>query len=134
MPECRELFNAWFAQKGEEENALSSKLATYALLDNFDALNVTGGGIRIEGKLVAASFAEVVSDHTVLAHLEFADNSFRGVFNAMNQQFCEHEWSGYPYINREEDMGLNGLRQAKLAYRPIYLIDKYVAVLKEERL
>ncbi len=130
MPRCRKLFDTWIEDKLSERDALSSRAAAYAVFDNFDALGVTGGGILIDGKLVAASFAEVVSGDTVLAHLEFGDNSYRGVFNAINQQFCEHEWSKYSYINREEDMGLDGLRQAKMAYRPVYLIDKYAAVLK----
>lgn len=134
MPECRELFDSWLDAKGEEESASGSKAATYAVLDNFEALGVTGGGIRINGKLAAATFAEVVTENTVLEHLEYGDNSYRGIFNVINQQFCEHEWSDYSYINREEDMGLDGLRQAKMAYRPVYLIDKYAAVLKADKL
>lgn len=130
MPRCEELFETWTKDKLDGDDAESSRAAAYAVFHHFDALGVTGGGIFIEEELVAASFAEVVSENTVLAHLEFGDNSYRGVFNAISQQFCEHEWAMYPYINREEDMGLEGLRKAKTAYRPVYLIDKYAAVRK----
>ena len=134
MPECRRLFDRWIKDKQELAGVENSRRATYAVIDNFSSLGVTGGGIWIGGELVAASFAEPVSDNTVLAHLEFGDQSVRGVFNAINQQFCEHEWAAYRYINREEDMGLSGLRKAKLAYRPVYLIDKYTAALKGDKL
>ena len=133
MPECRRLFDRWIKDKQELAGVENSRRATYAVIDNFSSLGVTGGGIWIGGELVAASFAEPVSDNTVLAHLEFGDQSVRGVFNAINQQFCEHEWAAYRYINREEDMGLSGLRKAKLAYRPVYLIDKYTAALKGDK-
>ena len=54
------------------------------------------------------------------------------VYPIINQQFCEHEWSGVRYINREEDMGLEGLRKAKLSYNPVRMSEKYFAVLKFE--
>lgn len=130
MPACKKLFEIWMRDKLSERDAASSQAAAYAIFDSFCELGVTGGGIFIGDELVAASFAEVVSEDTVLAHLEFGDNSYRGIFNAISQRFCENEWADYPYINREEDMGLEGLRKAKTAYRPVYLIDKYAAVLK----
>ena len=132
MPECKKLFERWTEEKQDDDSGDNARGATYKVIDNFSALGVVGGGIKINGQLEAASFAEPVTNDTVLAHLEFGNSSIRGVFNAINQQFCEHEWSEYKYINREEDMGLSGLRQSKLAYRPIYLIDKYAAVLIED--
>lgn len=132
MPECKRLFDLWTEEKQDENGAENARAATYAVIENFTELGVTGGGIRIGGELVAASFAEPVTEETVLVHLEFGDNALRGAFSAINQQFCEHEWSSYRYVNREEDMGLDGLRKAKLAYRPAYLLDKYAAVLKNK--
>ena len=48
----------------------------------------------------------------------------------MNQQFLEHEWQDFEYVNREEDMGIEGLRKAKLSYNPAFMVKKYSAVLK----
>lgn len=132
MSDCKKLFDAWISDK--DEDIESARKATYAVIDNFTKLDVVGGGIWVDGALSAASFAEPVTEDTVLAHLEFGKPDIRGIFNAINQQFCEHEWSSYSYINREEDMGLDGLRQAKLAYRPIRFVDKYAAVLKDKTL
>lgn len=127
MPACKELFGRWM-NNSDDSNAENAKAATLRVMDNLENLNITAGGILVDGTLVAASFAEPVSEDTVLVHLEFADQSYRGVYPAMSQRFCQNEWSNYKYVNREEDMGLSGLRQAKLAYRPAYILDKYAAV------
>ncbi len=134
MPACKRLFDSWAEEKSDSYGAESSRRATFSVLDHYLDLGVRGGGIWIDGKLAAATFAEPVSEDTVLAHLEFGNPNIRGIFNAISQQFCEHEWADFRYINREEDMGLPGLRQAKLAYRPAYLLDKYAAVLVSDKL
>ena len=85
-----------------------SREATYRLLDHFDYLGVRGGGIKINGELIAFSIGEPLTDNTALIHIEFGDPTIRGAFNIINQQFCEHAWSAYQYVNREEDMGLPG--------------------------
>ena len=90
-------------------------------------LGVKGGGIRIDGKLRAFSLGKLINEDMAVIHIEKADESFEGIYSVINQQFAEHEWSGVKYINREEDMGIEGLRKAKLSYRPVELIQKYVA-------
>ena len=67
----------------------------------------------------------------LLIHLEVANAAYRGAFNVINQQFCLNEWNNLKYVNREEDMGIEGLRKAKLAYAPAYLVDRFNAVLKD---
>lgn len=125
--ECVALYQNWL-QAGKENNAAFSEGATMRLLEHMEELeNVVFGGIRIEGKLVAFSAGEAITDDMALIHMEYGDTGFRGVFNAMNQQFVQHEWKDYTFINREEDMGLPGLRKAKLAYRPVKMIEKYIA-------
>lgn len=127
MPECLALYDRWVAEKEDLRWSAGSREATKRLLENFEKLPVRGGGIYIDGKLVAFSVGEQVSEETVLVHVEFAAD-YRGLFNVINSEFLSHEWAGIPYANREEDMGLAGLRQAKLAYRPVRLLQKYNAV------
>lgn len=128
MPSCMSLFKEWAQEKGEDERWLgSSAEATERLLTNFEQLPVRGGGIYIDGELTAFSIGEPVSEDTVLVHLEFA-TELRGAFNAINREFCADSWADFTYVNREEDMGLPGLRQAKLAYRPVRLLKKFNAV------
>ena len=64
-----------------------------------------------------------------MIHLEHADTDYVGAFAMMNQQFLAHEWQDYTYVNREEDMGIPGLRKAKESYRPAFMVKKYVATL-----
>lgn len=127
--ECVELFKKWLRTQPKEAVAFS-KMPTLRLLENAKELGVTVGGIYVDGELIAFSAGEPQTEDMALIHIEYADTSYRGAFNIINQQFVKNEWSNFKYINREEDMGLEGLRRAKLAYRPVKLIEKYNAEYK----
>ena len=131
MPTCLKLYDSWEEEKEGGRRLSGSREATMRLLTHFDRLPVRGGGLFVDGKLVAFSIGEKVSEDMALIHLEFATD-LRGAYNVINSEFCAHEWADCTFVNREEDMGLTGLRQAKLAYRPVRLIDKYNAVLKAD--
>jgi len=62
---------------------------------------------------------------TALIHVEKGNPNIRGVYQIINQEFCRNRWSNMKYINREEDMGIDGLRQAKESYHPVKLVEKY---------
>lgn len=129
--ECLELFDKWLGGKETEERGVAEeRVALAELLNNCGRLNITGGGIRVGGELAAFSFGEAVSSDTAVIHFEHADPKYSGAFNMINQQFVKNEWSGYTYINREEDMGIEGMRKAKESYRPIFMAKKYSATLK----
>lgn len=127
MPACLSLYDRWVLEKEDLRWSQGSREATKRLLENFDALPVCGGGILMNDELVAFTIGEQVSEDMVLVHLEFAAD-YRGLFNVINSEFLKNEWESLPFVNREEDMGLAGLRQAKLAYRPIRLLQKFNAV------
>ena len=127
--ECTELFEKWLLTQPKEAVDFS-RMPTLRLLENAKELGVTVGGIYVNEKLIAFSAGEPQTEDTALIHIEYADTSYRGAFNIINQQFVENEWKDFTYINREEDMGLEGLRRAKLAYRPVKLIEKYNAEYK----
>lgn len=127
---CKELFDKWIEEKEDSKWLKSSRKATFTALDNLDALNLTGAIIKVDGNICAFSVGEAVSCDTALIHLEVASTDYRGSFNAINREFCANEWKDFKYVNREEDMGLLGLRKAKEAYRPAFLHEKINAVLK----
>ena len=93
-----------------------------------------GGLIRIDGKPVAFSIGEEVNPRGVVVHFEKALDGYNGLYPAINREFAARALSGYEYINREEDMGIEGLRKAKLSYYPAILLEKYMAVPKGETL
>ena len=78
----------------------------------------------MNGKVVAFTLGEEVSDDTFVVHIEKAFAEIQGAYPMINQQFVEHECMKYKYINREEDTGAEGLRKAKLSYRPVFLVEK----------
>ena len=62
----------------------------------------------------------------MVIHIEKANAAYHGLFQAINQQFLEHEWSGVRFVNREQDVGVPGLRQAKESYNPHHMVEKMV--------
>ncbi|MDR0911717.1 MAG: phosphatidylglycerol lysyltransferase domain-containing protein [Methanobrevibacter sp.] len=102
-------------------------IAMTEMFDNLFELGIKGCIIRIDGKIAGVSTGEELTKDTVIIHSERANTEFEGIYNCINQEFCEKQWANYKFINREEDLGIEGLRQAKLTYRPEVLLKKYIA-------
>ena len=134
IPKCREELNNWYEmqRRANPDNAFIcyEQAAIHEIFDHFDAFKLKGGAIMIDNKVVAFTFGERLNSDTAVIHVEKADLNIRGIYAAINQNFVEHEWSDMIYINREEDMGIDGLRRAKESYRPVKLIEKFNAQLK----
>lgn len=64
--------------------------------------------------------------------IEKANPDIPGLYAAINQRFCENAWSHMTYVNREQDLGLEGLRRAKESYLPLHMVNKYTMVPKPE--
>jgi uncharacterized protein len=62
----------------------------------------------------------------VVCHIEKASPDLHGAFQVINQQFLEHAWAGFEYVNREQDVGDPGLRRAKESYHPAHMVEKFV--------
>lgn len=106
--------------KTEEE-----KIAMLRLFQHYFYLKLTGMILFVGENVAAVTVGEKISHDTALIHLEKADTSFLGVYPAVNQIFVSNFFPETQYINREEDMGIEGLRKAKLSYRPIFLLEKF---------
>ena len=100
-------------------------------LDNFVKLEFQGGVIEIDGKIEAFTLGEQLNNSTAVIHIEKANPNIRGLYSIINQQFCENNWASVSFINREQDLGEEPLRQAKLSYQPDHLTEKYVVRLKK---
>lgn len=88
------------------------------ILDHFEELGLKAGILLAEGTPVAYSIGEVMCDDTALIHIEKADRSYDGAYAMINKLFAS-EFEDCTYINREEDMGIPGLRKAKSSYHPV---------------
>lgn len=110
----------------------SEEEAIYEALSNMDKLKFKGGAIIINDKVEAFTFGEPLNSDTMVVHIEKANSNFRGLYQGINQQFCQRECGDFKYVNREEDMGFEYLRKAKKSYRPVKMIEKYDVTLVEE--
>jgi hypothetical protein len=97
---------------------------------HLDTVGYLTGAIRIGGRIEALSIGGHLGNHTVTVHIEKANIEFRGLYQAINNEFCKAMAPHITRINREEDMGIPGLRKAKLSYNPVELIEKYTVRLK----
>ncbi len=86
---------------------------------------MTGGAIIINNKLAAYAIAEYMDDETILIHFEKGDTEYSGVYQAINQMFLEHAKEDARLVNRMQDLDDEGLRKAKLSYRPFDFVKKF---------
>ena len=133
IPKCREELNNWYEihKRANPDNSFIcyEQAAIHEIFDHFDKFKLKGGAILIDDKVVAFTFGERLNSDTAVIHVEKATPEIRGIYAAINQNFVAHEWADMIYINREEDMGIDGLRRAKESYRPVKLIEKFNATL-----
>lgn len=126
LEECFQMALKWRNDNGcnddEEKNA--EMCVTLNSLRLFKELGLIGGVLKIDGKVAAFTLGEPVCSDTFVVHIEKAYADIQGAYPMINQQFVEHECKDYQYINREEDTGAEGLRKAKLSYRPVFLVEK----------
>jgi hypothetical protein len=125
---CIELYHQWAADKKNSPEIEEERLALKEALENFSALALKGGVIRVEGKIQAFAIGSRLNKNTALIHFEKANPEFSGIYAAINQFFVKNEWPNTKYINREDDMGIPGLRQSKKRYHPLCMIEKYLVV------
>lgn len=125
LNECAAMLDEWENIKEDKNRSLQyDYIATRLMLEHFDYLQLTGGAIRVNGRIIAFTIGEKLTEDTFVVHVEKAFGEIHGAYTIINQQFIEHEASKFKYINREEDMGLESLRKAKLSYQPDILLEE----------
>ncbi|GHV30251.1 hypothetical protein FACS1894177_02510 [Bacteroidia bacterium] len=127
IPDCLKLYRRWCAENGgcnSESSLVQECIATHRAFDHFEQLGLIGGALRVNGEILAYSYGQPLGKDTFGIHAEKSLYEIDGGFTMINQQFAEHNCADYPYINREEDLGLESLRKAKLSYHPAILLEK----------
>lgn len=132
IDECIKLHTEWIYNKEDNDNETDYSLEFQAVLngfENYDKIGFLGGLIRIGGKPVAYTFGEALSPFCFVTHFEKAPADMQGAYAVINQEFARllHE-HGFKFVNREEDLGIEGLRKAKQSYKPTIWLQKGVAV------
>jgi len=137
-PAVQAMLESWYAAKLATDPTASFYLEQSAIrraLQNRDALDMEGLALVCDGKIIAMTMGSALSEDTFDIHFEKALEGYDGAYAAVNREFARYLRDKYPHLlwlNREDDMGLEGLRKAKLSYHPDRLIEKWWACLKEE--
>ncbi|MBE5925772.1 MAG: DUF2156 domain-containing protein [Lachnospiraceae bacterium] len=127
--QVREFLDNWIKERQieDEYNRVDAEAeGIYYILDNCHMLKMRMGGVFIDGKLEAFSIGSYSStERMAYIHVEKANPNIRGLYPFINMEFLRQGFEDALYVNREDDMGLEGLRKAKLSYHPIKLVKKY---------
>jgi hypothetical protein len=126
VPGCVRLLEDWFEGKANGDLYMSSeKEAIFRALEEFEPLGLKGGVVKVGGRVEAFTLGMRLTDDTAVIQIEIANPGLVGLAQWINREFVRREWLAYPFINREQDVGIAGLRQAKMSYQPERLVRKF---------
>jgi len=132
MEDCYRIMEAWCAERNCEEHLrlFCEKIANIELMSNYEILKCKGAVIKVDGEFEAFTIGEMLNKDTAVIHIEKANSKIDGLYQVINQLFCTNEWKDLKYINREQDLGIEGLRKSKLSYHPVEIVNKYVVTIR----
>jgi uncharacterized protein len=129
VAECLEMQRHWCEEKGcsEHPDLDAEDQAVFRTLEMWDRLPVVGGALVLEEtqRVIAFSVAECLTADTAVIHFEKGTTRYPGVYQMINKSLCERLLGGYAWINREQDLGVPGLRKAKQSYHPAHMVEKF---------
>lgn len=138
LEECRALTDRWYRRRQEEDPHLDLLMEQEALrraYSHYRELELDALTLYAGGRMVAMTMGSVLSEDTMDVHFEKADVDIPGAYAAVNRAFARFVREKYPHIrflNREDDTGKPGIRQAKLSYHPHHMVEKCWALLMAE--
>ena len=139
LPECLEMDREWYRRSlqregdAEERDLGDEGIALRTAMEYYEQLGLEGGLIRVYGEVVAFTMGDRLSRDTYDVHFEKAYGELQGAYAMINREFARWVRTHHPeirYLNREDDMGVEGLRKAKLSYYPDVMVEKFTAVMK----
>ncbi|MBU0926849.1 MAG: DUF2156 domain-containing protein [Spirochaetes bacterium] len=129
VPDALSVLDAWRVEKGIDGDYAAAKEA----LERYDALGMRGAVYYVDGKPAGYALGEPISKARMFAvHFEKAVGEYKGIYQFINQAFAQALPSYVKYVNREQDLGDEGLRQAKMTYRPSGFVRKYRVLPRHE--
>ncbi len=121
----------WYAENGVNSEGNEEVRAVCEALDNMEEFKMQGAVIYVDGKPAAMTLGSEISPDVFDVNFEKALRRYDGIYSVINNEFAK-TLTKYKYINREEDMGLEGLRKSKLSYNPVIILDRYNAEIKND--
>jgi uncharacterized protein len=93
--------------------------------ENWERFSLIGGAVVVDGRIQAFAIGERLNPTTAVVHFEKANPELRGMYQLINHWFSQNELSEFAYVNREQDLGIEGLRKAKESYHPHRMVRKF---------
>ena len=109
----------------EADSLADEDRAIQNALDRWEDFKFSGGVLKVDGEIVAYTIAEELDPQNIDIRFEKAIPEYAGSYQAINYMFLKEQCQNYTWVNREEDMGEPGLREAKLSYNPAYMLEKF---------
>lgn len=127
VADCLALETSWCnLRRCELDPGLAAEQrAIAACFENWAQFSLIGGAVVVEGRIEAFAIGEKLNPTTAVVHFEKANPELRGMYQLINQWFCRNELSEYTFVNREQDLGLEGLWKAKESYHPHHMVRKF---------
>jgi hypothetical protein len=126
VPGCFRLLEDWFEEKRNGDLYMrAERVAIIQALASFERLGLTGGVVKVGGRVEAFTMGGRLTADMAVIPIEIANPGLVGLAQWINREFICRECGDYAFINREQDMGIEGLRKAKLSYQPARLVKKY---------
>lgn len=133
IADCKKIADDWCKKsKYCSENGGNDEFCALSkTFNNFEKLDFVGGLIKVDGMPVAFEIGEKINNDVFVVHFEKANSDYQGAYAIINREFVKNELMSYKYVNREEDLGIEGLRKAKRSYHPEILLKKFDAVMRK---
>ena len=138
LPLVQPMLERWFADRlkiAPESDFVLEQVALNRALAHMQGLGLVGMAVVVDGKCVAMTMGSQLAEDTFDIHFEKALDGYDGAYAFINRSFARYIREQFPqirFLNREDDMGIPGLRQAKLSYHPHHMAEKYWARLWED--
>ncbi len=125
IADCRRLFEEWFGTKNHDPYLRAEKDAILEGLAHFEELGLRGAAVLVDGRVRAFTYGTTLVPGTAVIQVEIADPALPGLAQYINREFIRRAWPDARFVNREQDVGVPGLRKAKLSYQPCRLVRKF---------
>lgn len=138
LPRVVKMVEAWYAYREAEDPAADfhmEKTAIFKALEKRKELQMEAYALEVNGEIVAMTMASALNEQVFDVHFEKALEKCEGVYAAINYYFSRYlreKYGAVKWLNREDDMGIEGLRRAKLSYHPDKMVEKSWACLLED--
>ena len=129
--ECLEFLYKWYLENKQKDDEFLAEIdGTRNLINYLEELDLDLIKLYVDNKLIGISIGERFNDSTYIVHVEKCLKEFNGAYAFINNALLKNSFLDLKYVNREEDLGVLGLRKSKMSYNPKFLERKYLVKIK----